>query len=142
MKRERGVRRVRKREKECNGFILYTTTLISCLFLLLLGLDPQCPLEHIDQFRYFNLETLEPYGPQPSYYSLRLTQDVNGINKQTNKQLNVVVKYKGTKSLYKDRKSPLDRFTSTSKIYSIQSYLLFTLLRSTALLRGYEYPVP
>jgi hypothetical protein len=54
--------------------------------ILLLGLDPQCPLEHIDQFRYFNLETLEPYGPQPSYYSLRLTQDVNGINKQTNKQ--------------------------------------------------------
>ncbi len=52
--------------------------------ILLLGLDPQCPLEHIDQFRYFNLETLEPYGPQPSYYSLRLTQDVNGINKQTN----------------------------------------------------------
>jgi hypothetical protein len=58
--------------------------------ILLLGLDPQCPLEHIDQFRYFNLETLEPYGPQPSYYSLRLTQDVNGINKQTNKQVPVI----------------------------------------------------
>ena len=56
--------------------------------ILLLGLDPQCPLEHIDQFRYFNLETLQPYGPQPSYYSLRLTQDVNGINKQINKQTN------------------------------------------------------
>jgi hypothetical protein len=25
------------------------------LFLLLLGLDPQCPLEHIDQILYFNL---------------------------------------------------------------------------------------
>jgi len=60
--------------------------------ILLLGLDPQCPLEHIDQFRYFNLETLQPYGPQPSYYSLRLTQDVNGINKQTNKQTGIATK--------------------------------------------------
>jgi hypothetical protein len=55
------------------------------------GLDPQCPLEYIDSVYIGTTLTdgrfigQSPSAAWPSYDSLRLIKDENGINKQTNK---------------------------------------------------------
>jgi hypothetical protein len=53
------------------------------------GLDPQCPLEYSDSVYLGTTLTdgrfigQSPSVAWPSYYSLRLIKDENGINKQT-----------------------------------------------------------